>query len=104
VQQFQNDGAASLHTRNLKFGKLRSGCLVEVSPSLILRSKSQFHTLPCGVDITIGINGYLWITIAKPRADDMQLQRLELNEADSLRIYSDENEVPVECCLSEQGD
>jgi len=95
VQQFQHDGAASLHTRNLKFGKLRSGCLVEVSPSLVLRSKSQFHTLPFGVDIIFGLNGYIWMTPAKSRSDDIHLQRLEVTEEDSLRMYSDDNEVSL---------
>jgi exosome complex component RRP4 len=35
VQAFFQDGAMSLHTRSLKYGKLQGGVLVEVAPSLM---------------------------------------------------------------------
>lgn len=43
VQQLYSDGAASLHTRSLKYGKLSQGTLVKVSPSVI---KVRSHTIP----------------------------------------------------------
>lgn len=61
VQQVHNDGALALHTRSLKYGKLGQGVLVKVSPSLIKRRKSHFHSLPCGSSIILGNNGYVWI-------------------------------------------
>ncbi|KAM0786622.1 hypothetical protein ACM66B_002074 [Microbotryomycetes sp. NB124-2] len=69
VQAFFADGAMSLHTRSLKYGKLKNGTLVIVSPSLILRLKSHFHTLSYGVDLIIGLNGYIWVskTLTKAR-------------------------------------
>ncbi|KAJ3108235.1 Exosome complex component RRP4 [Phlyctochytrium planicorne] len=61
IQAFFQDGAVSLHTRSLKYGKLRTGSLVTVSPSLIRRSKSHFLSMPFGVDIVLGLNGYIWV-------------------------------------------
>ncbi|KAF8629047.1 hypothetical protein AX15_003547 [Amanita polypyramis BW_CC] len=62
VQAFFSDGAMSLHTRSLKYGKLRNGQLVTVSPTLVRRLKSHFVALPCGVDLILGLNGYIWVS------------------------------------------
>jgi len=80
VQAFFSDGAMSLHTRSLKYGKvnrnywpclieltnilmiqLRNGQMVIVPPILVRRLKSHFLTLPCGVDLILGLNGYIWV-------------------------------------------
>lgn len=61
VQSVFSDGALSLHTRSLKYGKLGQGVLVQVSPSLIKRQKTHFHNLTCGASIILGNNGYVWI-------------------------------------------
>jgi exosome complex component RRP4 len=62
VQAFFGDGAASLHTRNMnKYGKLRNGTLVVVPSALIKRSKSHFVNLSCGVDLVLGLNGYIYV-------------------------------------------
>ncbi|KAI1795784.1 exosome complex exonuclease rrp4 [Ganoderma leucocontextum] len=62
VQAFFADGAMSLHTRSLRYGKLRNGQLVTVPPILIRRLKSHFVSLPCGVDLILGLNGYIWVS------------------------------------------
>ena len=61
VQNLYSDGAAVLHTRSLKYGKLSQGTLVTVSPSLIKRRKTHFHKLPCGASVILGNNGNVWI-------------------------------------------
>ncbi|XP_005990687.1 exosome complex component RRP4 isoform X1 [Latimeria chalumnae] len=61
VQAVFSDGALSLHTRSLKYGKLGQGVLVQVSPSLVKRRKTHFHNLPCGASIILGNNGFIWI-------------------------------------------
>ncbi|CAG8662967.1 11697_t:CDS:2 [Acaulospora morrowiae] len=83
VQGTFQDGSSSLHTRNLKYGKLRNGSFLAVPPALIQRSKTHFHTLSCGVDVTLGLNGYVWVGkhSSKP-----------LEEVDPESIYSNENE------------
>ncbi|KAJ3536252.1 hypothetical protein NM688_g6864 [Phlebia brevispora] len=62
VQAFFADGAMSLHTRSLRYGKLRNGQLVIVPSALIRRLKSHFIALPCGVDLILGLNGYIWVS------------------------------------------
>ena len=61
VQSIYNDGSLSLHTRSLKYGKLGQGILIKVSPSLVKRRKTHFHTLPFGASIILGNNGFIWI-------------------------------------------
>uniref|UniRef100_A0A3P9J0C0 Exosome component 2 n=1 Tax=Oryzias latipes TaxID=8090 RepID=A0A3P9J0C0_ORYLA len=61
VQSVFSDGALSLHTRSLKYGKLGQGVLVQISPSLIKRQKSHFHNLPCGASVILGNNGFVWL-------------------------------------------
>ncbi|XP_057666381.1 exosome complex component RRP4 [Diorhabda carinulata] len=61
VQNVFSDGALSLHTRSLRYGKLGQGVLVKVFPSLIKRSKTHFHNLPVGASIILGNNGFIWI-------------------------------------------
>uniref|UniRef100_UPI00398F7FD3 exosome complex component RRP4 n=1 Tax=Pristiophorus japonicus TaxID=55135 RepID=UPI00398F7FD3 len=71
VQAVFADGALSLHTRSLKYGKLGQGTLVQVSPSLVKRRKTHFHNLPCGAAIILGNNGYIWIyPIAEQKEDE----------------------------------
>lgn len=62
VQQFYGDGALSLHTRSLKYGKLANGQFLRVRPALIKRLKQHFVTLDCGVDLIMGLNGFIFIT------------------------------------------
>lgn len=61
VQQLFGDGALSLHTRSLKYGKLTKGVFVSVPSVLVKRCKNHFHTLPCGVGVVLGNNGYIWV-------------------------------------------
>lgn len=70
VQSFFHDGAASIHARNLKYGKLSNGQLVVVKPALIPRLKQHFVELPTlGLEVILGKNGHIWITAAH-RKDD----------------------------------
>ena len=56
------DGSLSLHARSLKYGKLENGQVVRVPSSLMRRLKQHFCTLPCGVDVILGLNGHIWLT------------------------------------------
>lgn len=72
VQQLHQDGAASLHTRSLKYGKLRNGVFVSVSGTGggagVVRSKRQVWTIEAAangaskIDVLLGVNGYIWIS------------------------------------------
>lgn len=84
VQAFFSDGAYSLHTRSLKYGKLRNGSFIAVSPGLVQRCKSHFHSLACGVDVILGLNGYIWVSAHVPQS---------LDEIDTEQVYSNKNKV-----------
>ena len=65
---------ATLHTRSLKYGKLRNGVFLSVSGtgggSGVVRSKRQVFTVSTGgygvaggdVDVVLGVNGYIWLS------------------------------------------
>ncbi len=117
VQAFFADGAMSLHTRSLKYGKvcvtlpppyfssfadsrttstyslniqlqLRNGQLVTVPPILIRRLKSHFYSLPCGVDLILGLNGYVWVS---KHVKDNEQEGEEGFDAEA--VYSNLNDV-----------
>ncbi|BEJ12036.1 hypothetical protein CspHIS471_0204960 [Cutaneotrichosporon sp. HIS471] len=73
VQAFFGDGAMSLHTRSLKYGKLRNGQLVVIPPRLVRRLKSHFVHIPkpcgpSGVDVIVGMNGFVWVSLGTSQA------------------------------------
>ena len=59
------DGAFGIHTRSLKYGKLVNGELLTVQPSLVRRSKSHFYVFPWGVEVILGLNGYVWVGLPR---------------------------------------
>lgn len=61
VQTIFNNGIASLHTRSLKYGKLRNGMFLKVPSSLVIKSKNHSYDLPGNVSIVLGVNGYIWL-------------------------------------------
>ncbi|KZF18997.1 exosome complex exonuclease RRP4 [Xylona heveae TC161] len=101
VQSIFQDGSASLHTRSLKYGKLRNGIFLSVSGTGggggVVRSRRQVwtvHTARGGgeVDVVLGVNGYVWISkhVATEGADGVSITRLEENVSSS--IYSSQND------------
>jgi exosome complex component RRP4 len=41
--------------------QLGQGVLVKVFPSLVMRRKNHFHSLPCGAGVILGNNGFVWV-------------------------------------------
>ena len=68
--------------------QLRNGQLVCVPPILIRRLKSHFVSLPCGVDLILGLNGYIWVS--KHISQNRQPGEEGL---DAESVYSNQNEV-----------
>ena len=92
VQTVHSDGSASLHTRSLKYGKLRNGVFLAVTgtggngssrgvkgssssstttnaaaTSGVVRTRRQVWTVETAngggpVDVILGVNGYIWIS------------------------------------------
>lgn len=120
VQSVFSNGSASLHTRSLKYGKLRNGIFLRVSSSLIVKSDHHAYDLPGDVSIILGVNGYIWLskTTSKnnnsnnsananksqsyiasqgtgynPGKGSVSITRLE--EESSWEIYSDKNDAHI---------
>lgn len=62
VQSIFSNGSASLHTRSLKYGKLRNGIFLRVPSSLIIKQKNHSYNLPGNISIILGVNGYIWLS------------------------------------------
>ncbi|KAK7206246.1 hypothetical protein BZA70DRAFT_236728 [Myxozyma melibiosi] len=92
VQAIFTDGAASLHTRSLSYGKLRNGYFLNIPSSLIIRSKIHTLELPGGVDLVLGVNGYLWLRKHTQQLGEQGVSITRLAEEAGWEIYSDENE------------
>ena len=104
VQSIHQDGAASLHTRSLKYGKLRNGVFLAVSGTGggggVVRARRQVwtvHTANGGgaVDVVLGVNGYIWIckhTSGELEAATAQVPITRLEDTVSSSIYSSRND------------
>ncbi|KAK6355796.1 exosome non-catalytic core subunit rrp4 [Orbilia javanica] len=103
VQTLSNDGLASLHTRSLKYGKLRNGVFMTIDAGMVRRMKSHVLTMNTSngggeVDIYLGVNGYIYIAkhttplteSGGPEGKSVSITRLE--EEASEAIYSNVNE------------
>lgn len=103
VQSIHQDGSASLHTRSLKYGKLRNGVFLAVTGTGggggVVRARRQVWTIETAhgggeVDVVLGVNGYIWIcahtSSASTTTPAISITRLE----DSVppTIYSRKND------------
>ena len=68
--------------------QLRNGQLVTVPPVLVRRLKSHFIALPCGVDLILGLNGYIWVS---KHVKESEQEGEEGFDAEA--VYSNQNDV-----------
>lgn len=106
VQQIGSmDGAATLHTRSLKYGKLRNGLFLAVSGTGggnggVVRSRRQVWTVQTAhgggeVSVVLGVNGFIWLakhTETEPTAPQAQVSISNLEDSMTDRMYSSEND------------
>jgi len=103
VQQLFQDGGAVLHTRSLKYGKLRNGVFVAVAGmgggGGVVRSRRQVWTLEAAnnggqIDVVLGVNGYVWISkhVETPEGDKSTTGITNLEESVSATMYSSQND------------
>lgn len=78
IQNIGADGTLSLHTRSLRYGKLENGQLIIVPASLMKRLPQHNITLPWGIDVILGRNGYIWITRSIP--DEWKMDESGVND------------------------
>jgi exosome complex component RRP4 len=105
VQSLYQDGSATLHTRSLKYGKLKNGVFMSVSGigggGGVVRSRRQVWTIDTArgggkVDVILGVNGYIWISKhIEVAGGDTSITRIE--ETISTTVYSSQNdEISIE--------
>ncbi|KAK6465661.1 hypothetical protein DFJ63DRAFT_27555 [Scheffersomyces coipomensis] len=104
VQTIFNNGIASLHTRSLKYGKLRNGMFLKVPSSLIIKSKNHAFDLPGNISCVLGVNGYIWLYKTNLNNQNNNTTNINihnngaspaitrLEEESSWEIYSDKND------------
>ena len=102
VQAVHQDGSASLHTRSLKYGKLRNGVFLSVSGvgggGGVVRSRRHVWTVSTAneggeVDVVLGVNGYIWIAKhSRETATPNSVSITRLEETVSNSIYSSQND------------
>jgi exosome complex component RRP4 len=103
VQQLYADGGAVLHTRSLKYGKLRNGVFMAVSGTGggggVVRSRRQVWTLDAAnnggqIDVVLGVNGFVWISkhVEIPEGTDKTTGVTNLEESVSATMYSSQND------------
>lgn len=121
VQQIYPDGGAVLHTRSLKYGKLRNGVFLAVSGTGggggVVRSRRQVWTMDVGgeggstggggdggggpkIDVVLGVNGYVWISkhvedqsLAGTGGVGSSVAITNMEESVSQAVYSSQNDV-----------
>lgn len=76
MQSIFQDGGIGIHTRNLKYGKLVTGELINVQPGLIKRSRSHFLIFEWNVEVILGINGFVWVGKPRKAADQQDLDAI----------------------------
>lgn len=103
VQSLYQDGSASLHTRSLKYGKLRNGVFVSVAGTGggggVVRSRRQVWTIDSAngggpIDVILGVNGYIWISkhIKTADEDKAEVGITRIEESTSSTVYSSQND------------
>lgn len=103
VQGLYQDGSAGLHTRSLKYGKLRNGVFISVSGTGggggVARSRRQVWTFDASngggkIEVILGVNGYIWIAkhVEVAGEDDPNVTRTNIEEATSSKAYSSQND------------
>lgn len=101
VQSTYADGSCALHTRSLKYGKLRNGILLAVTGTGggagVVRARRQISTISTAhgggdVDVILGVNGYVWIAMHAADAVPEAASITRLEEGASHAMYSSQND------------
>ncbi|KAI9860429.1 MAG: exosome non-catalytic core subunit rrp4 [Trichoglossum hirsutum] len=99
VQTLHHDGSAALHTRSLRYGKLRNGVFVPVA-GRVARGRRQVFALGGSagdlVDVYLGVNGYVFVaqraTAATAHADASAVPITRLEDSTPTTTYSSQND------------
>ncbi|KAF1993635.1 hypothetical protein P154DRAFT_527627 [Amniculicola lignicola CBS 123094] len=114
VQTLHADGTASLHTRSLKYGKLRNGLFTSLTGAGggilsrrggVVRSRRQVFTLQTAageIEVILGVNGYIWVSKhVSPTTNPSEINITRLEDAVSETLYSSQNDALEPTMLQE---
>ncbi|XBW35635.1 hypothetical protein QEN19_001209 [Hanseniaspora menglaensis] len=101
-----NGNDINLHTRSLKYGKLRNGALIKVKMGLIQRKKTHTHFFNNNsIKIILGCNGFIWVSHEKAAAETVNKNKdaesiktdiTRIEQDTSFEIYSDINDPSID--------
>ncbi|CAK8544900.1 unnamed protein product [Lathyrus sativus] len=90
-------GDIHLQTRSQKYGKLRSGQLLTVTPYLVKRQKQHFHHLEqYGIDLIIGHNGFIWVGVGEHVEIRDDMVEDQVNQSDAHVLVPNKNSASLE--------
>ena len=112
VQQLFADGAAGLHARSLRYGKLRNGLAATLGPAAVVRSRRQAWDFAVPgprlgdpdaaerVEVVLGVNGYCFFGARPAAAAEAAAAAaatggagvMNQEDAVSASVYSSQNE------------
>lgn len=106
VQTLFGDGSAGLHTRSLRYGKLRNGVFVSCAgygggsgrKGGVRRSRQQIFTVAARgaagvVQVVLGVNGYVHISAQVEDEEKKEYSVTRAEESVGAGVYSSENDV-----------
>ncbi|KAK4407096.1 Exosome complex component RRP4 [Sesamum angolense] len=97
VRGFQHDGCLHLQARSQKYGKLKRGQLLTISPYLVKKRKQHFHYLDqYGIDLILGCNGFVWVGEHVEVKDDMVEDLSNKSEQQNVKSWNTMGDEEVE--------
>ncbi|KAL0371354.1 UNVERIFIED_CONTAM: Exosome complex component RRP4 [Sesamum angustifolium] len=97
VRGFQHDGCLHLQARSQKYGKLKRGQLLTISPYLVKKRKQHFHYLDqYGIDLILGCNGFVWVGEHVEVKDDMVEDLTNKSEQQNVKSWNTMGDEEVE--------
>lgn len=72
IQAVHSDGVVLLHTRSQRYGKLRNGELIRVSPGLVKRQRQHIVEI-LGMEVILGCNGYIWVGVKDENKEGIEV-------------------------------
>ncbi|KAK4418232.1 Exosome complex component RRP4 [Sesamum alatum] len=97
VRGFQHDGCLHLQARSQKYGKLKRGQLLTISPYLVKKRKQHFHYLDqYGIDLILGCNGFVWVGEHVEVKDDMAEDLSNKSEQQNVKSWNTMGDEEVE--------
>mmetsp|Transcript_49709 Transcript_49709/g.93042 ORF Transcript_49709/g.93042 Transcript_49709/m.93042 type:complete len:230 (-) Transcript_49709:53-742(-) len=81
-KKIHESGELALQTRNARYGKLQNGALACVSSVYVRRQAQHLVTLPIGVMVVLGNNGWVWVCAPPKVAGSGRQETINFSQMD----------------------